>query len=104
MSLEATLSAIGITTSTSPYTGTADSFITYHMVNEEDTVFADGEAQAGEGMYSVDYFTKGAWRTAVNTIKAELKAAGYKVQSIGPEIYETDTKRYHIPILVIEDL
>jgi hypothetical protein len=104
VSLEATLSATGIETSASPYTGTADSFITYHLVNEEDTFFADGDARAGEGMYSVDYFTTGAWRTAVEAIKSALKAAGYNVQSVGPEIYETDTRRYHIPILVVEDL
>lgn len=76
MSLETTLNATGILAVAAPYTGIAESFITYHMVNEEDTTFADGDAQAGERMYSVDYFSKVDWRMAVATIKAALKAPG----------------------------
>ena len=103
MSLETTLNGTGIPATAAPYTGSADSFISYHMVNEEDTTFADGDAQAEERMYSVDFFSKGAWRSSVDTIKTALKAAGFKIQSVGPEIYETDTRLYHIPMLVLEE-
>jgi hypothetical protein len=104
MSLEATLAATGLPVSSAPYTGTATSYITYNMVNEDDTAFADAEAVAGERMYSVDYFTKSAWRSAIDTIKAAIKSAGYHIQSVGPEIFETDTKLFHIPILIVEDM
>lgn len=104
MNLEDILAETGYPVSSVPFTDTATSYITYHMVSETDTLFGDGEAQAAEGLYSVDFFIKGSWRTAVDAIVSKLKESGYLVQSVGPEIYERDTKYYHIPILILEDI
>jgi len=103
MTIETALASIGCPVVHAPYTGGAATFVAFHLVIEEGVLHADGDEQAGERVYSVDYFSNSDWRYAVASIKATLKAAGYSVQSIGPEIFETDTKLYHIPILVSED-
>ena len=104
MTIPEALHPIGLSPVHPPYMGSEETFVTYAMLNEDGVVFADGDEQAGEVLYSVDVFTKTAWESTVSSIKAALKSAGYKVQNTGPEIYETDTKLYHIPILVSEDL
>jgi hypothetical protein len=104
MSLESTLATTGYPSVHPPYGGSADTYITFHLVSDDENLYADGEAQAEERMYSIDLFTPGSWEAKVSSIKVALKAAGYRIQSIGPEIYEVEKKLYHIPILVLEDV
>ncbi|MPM44833.1 hypothetical protein SDC9_91515 [bioreactor metagenome] len=103
MSLESTLATTGYPSVHPPYGGSADTYITFHLVADDENLYADGEAQAEERLYSVDLFTRVSWESKILSIKAILKTAGYRIQSIGPEIYEVETKLYHIPMLVLED-
>lgn len=103
MDIETALAGIGIPVSEVPYTGTSGTYITFHLVLESGEIYADGDEQTGERLIAVDLFTPTDWETKAATIKTALKAAGYVIQSSGPEMYETDVKLHHYPILVAED-
>lgn len=89
------LASLNIPVCHPPYTGTASQFIVFTLINNAYNNWASGAAIEEETVYSVDLFTKGAYESIADQIKFLLRAEGYVV-SEGPEIYEADTKYYHV--------
>ena len=103
MRIEEALSGIGFPVCEFPYRGKAATYATYHMINIDGSIFGDSAEQTGENMTAIDLFTPNDWKTKIDAIKERLSTAGISVESIGPEIWETDDQVYHIPMTVVED-
>lgn len=82
------------------YHGKAETFITYQLVLSNDTAAADDEMQATEYTYRVDLYSKRDYIALLRRIKRALLAAGFYGITIDPEVYESDTRYYHVPITV----
>lgn len=80
------------------YTGTETTYITFYTLLEKDETYADDDAVQGSTTATIDIFSKGNYKPFLTDVKARLKSAGFTIQSSGPEIYESDTGYYHVPV------
>ena len=60
--------------------------------------YADDEPQCEETSATVDVWCRGDFKLLLREVKNRLRAAGFSIQGIGPEQYESSTKTYHVPI------
>lgn len=82
------------------YRGKAKTFLTYQLVLSSDIMSADDEMQGTEYLYRVDIYSKLDYMALLKRTKQALRAAGFYGIVIDPEVYETDTEYYHVPIEV----
>ena len=75
-------------------------FVTYQLISETGDLFVEDDNDVERVLMSVDVYSRTDWRELVKIIKRRLKAADYSIISVGPELYEPDTKFYHIPLRV----
>ncbi len=75
-------------------------YCTFQRVLESAAVNADDEEKQTQITYRVTLFSKTDYESVLETIKAVLTAAGFYINSIEGEDYETDTGYYKIPITV----
>ena len=80
------------------YDGTDTTYITFYTLLDKDEAYADDEAVQATTTATIDIFSKGNYKTLLADVKTRLKAAGFTIQSSGPEIYESDTGFYHVPV------
>ena len=85
-----------------PYHGKADKFITFQFVLDSAEYISEGVTRKTKRQWGVDLFTKSDWSTDIETIKNLLIVNGFSVTDCGPEIYESDTGYYHIPLSCYE--
>ena len=86
------------------YNGTDTTYITFYTLLDKDEAYADDEAVQAATTATIDIFSKGNYKSLLADVKTRLKAAGFTIQSSGPEIYESDTGFYHVPVDVyLED-
>jgi hypothetical protein len=86
------------------YNGPETTYITFYTLLERDETYADDEAVQGATTATIDIFSKGNYKLLIADVKTRLKAAGFTITGSGPEIYESDTGLYHVPIDVyLED-
>lgn len=97
MEISKVLEPLGIPVCHPPYSGSEDTFVTYQLMGQMGTVFAEGqEAETGVA-FSVDlYTTSGSMETQeiLQTIKMLLNGAAY-ICTVDMETFEKDTKRRH---------
>lgn len=81
------------------YKGKAKTYLRYYLYSDSMDYFADDEAQGGNVFCTVDIFTdKSNYSALLQDVKDRLTMAGFTLGDIGPEIYETSTGLYHLPV------
>lgn len=80
------------------FSGKAGTYITYQLVLSQDRDAADDDMQGTEYTYRVDIYSKRDYMALLRRTKRALLAAGFYGIVIDPEVYESDTGFYHVPI------
>lgn len=82
------------------YSGTARTYIRYYAYLDQDESFADDEPQDGRTYETVDIYSnkRDALMELLPEVKSRLRSVGFSYLSAGPELYEDDSKMYHLPI------
>jgi hypothetical protein len=63
---------------------------------------ADDKEQIGRELYRVTLISKNDFETQLKTVKQALEDAGYYINSIDAENYETETGYWIVPITIEE--
>lgn len=96
MTIAQALSEIGVPVTHPPYMGEGEDYITYQLIAQSSTLYAEGMEAETSVLYSVDYYTKTTpFAEMLLKIKAALQAAGWSC-TISAEQYESDTHLYHV--------
>jgi|GEM_PF-3186881 hypothetical protein len=82
------------------YSGTEKTYLQYYTYLDQDEFFADDTPQDGNMYCTVDIYSnkRDALMALLPTIKSHLRTADFSTISAGPELYENDSKMYHLPI------
>ena len=81
-----------------PYMGDAAEYVTYQLITQSTTLYAEGTEAETSVLYAVDYYTKNVpYAEKLLEIKRLLQAAGWTC-TVNAEDYEPDTGLYHIPM------
>lgn len=81
-----------------PYMGDATEYVTYQLITQSTTLYAEGTEAETSVLYAVDYYTKTVpFEAKLLEIKRLLQAAGWTC-TVNAEDYEPDTGLYHIPM------
>lgn len=80
------------------FRGKAGTYITYQLVLLQDRDAADDDMQGTEYTYRVDIYSKRDYIALLRRTKQALQAAGFYGIVVDPEVYESDTGFYHVPI------
>ena len=81
-----------------PYNGETNEYITYQLITQSTTLYAEGTEAEPSVLYAVDYYTKTVpFEAKLLEIKRLLQAAGWTC-TVNAEDYEPDTGLYHIPM------
>lgn len=81
-----------------PYMGDAAEYVTYQLITQSTTLYAEGTEAETSVLYAVDYYTKTVpYAEKLLEIKRLLQAAGWTC-TVNAEDYEPDTGLYHIPM------
>jgi hypothetical protein len=81
-----------------PYMGDAAEYVTYQLITQSTTLYAEGIEAETSVLYAVDYYTKTVpFEAKLLEIKRLLQAAGWTC-TVNAEDYEPDTGLYHIPM------
>ncbi len=92
------LDRLGVPVERLTYRGRADAFITYQLVISAERDFSDDENAAEEYTFRIDLFSRRNHIALLQSVKRALKAEEFYSITAEAEIYEDDTKYYHIPI------
>ena len=96
--LKAALEGLGVPVARLRYTGQANVFLTYQLVTGLDRAYSDDESEVEEWVYRVDVYARKNFIPLLRRVKTMLKDAGFYGIVIDPEVYEPDTKFYHVPV------
>ena len=80
------------------FTGKADQFITFQILTGSEKGHAGDEPEGGEILCSFDVFDRGDPTDLVQQAIEAARAAGFYGVTVDPEVYETDTGYYHVPV------
>ena len=80
------------------YDGKASKYLTYYQWSELPKNFADNENQNEICYATIDVWSQENYKNIVEKVKKKLKVNGFTWTDTGAEIYENDTKFYHVPI------
>ena len=97
MEINKALEPLGIPVTHPPYSGSADTFVTYQFIGQRSAIYAEGQETETGVAFSVDlYTTSGSMETQeiLQTIKMLLNGAAY-ICTVDMETFEKDTKRRH---------
>lgn len=101
------LSDTGLPVCRPPYEGSAAQYLTYQLILQTQTEHCDDDNESHQAMWSIDLYSRGSWLALIGDIESLTKAAGFYGFRAGPELYEKDTRLYHIPMdiyyLITED-
>lgn len=98
MTINSALAALKLPVTHPPYKGEAGEYITYQLITQSTTLYAEGAEAETSVLYAVDYYTKNVpYEKKLLEIKRLLQAAGWAC-TVNAEDYEPDTGLYHIPM------
>jgi hypothetical protein len=95
--LYSTLEGLGVPVKRLKYDGKAETYIEYALVVVRDVFYSDDDSGAEEYTYRADIYSKIDYLPLMRRMKQALKAAGFYNVTFDPEIYESDTRYYHVP-------
>lgn len=98
MTINSALAALKLPITHPPYKGEAGEYITYQLITQSTTLYAEGAEAETSVLYAVDYYTKNVpYEKKLLEIKRLLQTAGWTC-TVNAEDYEPDTGLYHIPM------
>ena len=98
MTINSALTALKLPITHPPYKGEADEYVTYQLITQSTTLYAEGTEAETSVLYAVDYYTKTVpFEAKLLEIKRLLQAGGWTC-TVNAEDYEPDTGLYHIPM------
>lgn len=98
MTINSALAALKLPITHPPYKGEAAEYVTYQLITQSTTLYAEGTEAETSVLYAVDYYTKNVpYAEKLLEIKRLLQAAGWTC-TVNAEDYEPDTGLYHIPM------
>ena len=98
MTINNALAALKLPVTPPPYKGEANEYITYQLITQSTTLYAEGIEAETSVLYAVDYYTKTTpFAEKLLEIKRLLQTAGWTC-IVNAEDYEPDTGLYHIPM------
>lgn len=77
-------------------------YYTFLRLLKSGAVSADDEEKTGKELYRVTLFHKGDFEAQLEKTLKVLKAAGYYINSVDNESYETETGYWLVPITIEE--
>lgn len=80
------------------FDGKACTFITYQLVYSQGIESADDSVSGTEYTYRVDIYSQKDYMSLLSRTKKALRGAGFYGIITDPEVFERDTKYYHVPI------
>ena len=89
---------LGIPVARLQWNGGDDTFITYQILDGSEEHFADDENHAEAWTYRIDLYSREDYIGLLRKVRSALKTAGFYNIVVDPELYESDTKYYHLPI------
>ena len=92
------LKTAGVPVQRMQYTGQADTFIVFQLLNGDEAHHSDDETRAEEITYRINVYSRRDYMQLVRSVIQALRAAEFYGISIGPELYEEDTGLYHMPM------
>lgn len=98
--LKTALESLGVPVARLLYTGKAETFIVFQLAIGTETGYADDDTDKTEYIYQVHIYSKGDYIPLLHKVKRTLKEAGFFNVVFNPEIYESETGYYHIPLEV----
>lgn len=89
-----TLKTLNIPVSFQRYSGSAETYITFHVYLTQGEEFSDDEEESTGYYIQVDIFSKTDYTQLVVNVKNMLQSVGFKRQN-EIDLYEKDTGLYH---------
>jgi len=96
--LKSTLLKLGVPVERLRFAGKVDTYITFQIINGNETAYADDDGEAYEHFYRADIYSKKNYLALLKQTKQILKAAGFYNISVNAEVYENDTGLYHVSL------
>ena len=96
--IKTALESLGVPVGRLTFRGNANTFITYQLIISADRDFSDDESAAMEYTYRINLFSRADYVALFLSMKRVLKAAGFYGIETEAEVYERDTKYFHMPI------
>lgn len=103
-SLKEVLESAGLPAQRGVYTGKKKpaAYYTFLRLLKNAALSADDEEKTGKELYRVTLFHKGDFEAQLKKTLETLKAAGYYINSVDNESYETETGYWLVPITIEE--
>lgn len=89
------LSGLDIPVQHPPYRGDAQTYVTYSLLGQDGTVYADGSEKETSVSYAVNVYAPGNYISIMLAVKSALETAGYIVV-VDTEYYEYDVELQHV--------
>ena len=101
-SLKEVLESAGLPAQRGVYTGKKKpvAYYTFLRLLKNGLVSVDDEEKTGKELYRVTLFHKGDFEAQLDRTINVLKAAGYYINSVGSESFETETGYWLVPITI----
>ena len=80
------------------FTGKADQFITFQILTGSEKGYAGDEPEGAEILCRFDVYARGDPTGLVGQAIEAARADGFYGVTVDPEVYETDTGFYHVPV------
>ena len=91
-----TFNSLGVPVQRIFFDGKADTFIVFMLLGDDEPNHADDEAVSLEHQYRASIFSKDNYTELLASARKALKAAGFYGFTVNAEMYESDTKYYHV--------
>lgn len=103
-SLKRVLESAGLPAQRGVYTGNKKpaAYYTFLRLNKNAALLADDEEKTGRELYRVTLFHKGDFEQQLAKTLEVLKEAGYYINNVDTENYETETGYWFVPITIEE--
>lgn len=98
MTIYEALSGLNVPVQHPPYIGDAIEYVTYTLLGQDTTIYADGAEKETSVSYAVNVYCRGDYIQMMDTVKAALETAGYIV-TVETEYYEDEVQLQHVVLM-----
>lgn len=101
-SIKEVIESAGLPAERGVYTGTKkpSAYCTFLRMNKGAAIRADDKTSGDRELYRVTLFCKGNFEKSLEMLTEKMEAAGFYVNGVDPENYETETGYWLVPITI----
>ncbi|MCM1219295.1 MAG: hypothetical protein NC548_32855 [Lachnospiraceae bacterium] len=101
-SIKEVIESAGLPAERGVYTGKCKpaAYCTFLRLNKSAAVSADDKESSGRELYRVTLFCKGNFEGRLELLTGKLAAAGYYINGVDAEHYETETGYWLVPVTI----